>query len=249
VLFDISSGQYPTLLNLYFFYVNLEKFIFYIYNIIMCKEEKSSKPFYSTLFHHMIGGFKHVSNQITYEIDSSGHIMRVRVPENVISQIEFITNRHDYNNQLTLKDTRILNENNLEKIEVPGLNEIIQTRIKKIEYIAFRDNTNTFKPFSQSFNGRSFIQMVETLSEISDDNLPTSGKNLIIELPFGNDTPTPTCKDNADGSYTCTLPGNTHKCWSTTNGDCIDPIPMPASGKCENPYANCYDNSCCRVYG
>jgi hypothetical protein len=153
----------------------------------MCKEEdKSSKPFYSTLFHQLIGGFKHVSNQITYEIDSSGHIMIARVPENVISQIEFITNRHDYNNQLTLKGTRILNENNLEKIEVPGLNEIIKLRIKKIEYIAFVNDKKTFKPFFESFNGKSFIQMVETLSEISGDHLPTSGKNLIIELTFEN---------------------------------------------------------------
>ena len=152
----------------------------------MCKEEKSSKPFYSTLFHNMVGGFKNVSNQITYEIDPSGHFMRVRVHANFISQIELITNRHDYNNQLTLKGTRILNENNLEKIEVPGLNEIIQTRIKKIEYTAFVNDKKTFKPFFESFNGKSFIQMVETLSEISGDHLPTSDKNLIIELTFEN---------------------------------------------------------------
>ena len=154
----------------------------------MCKEEeKSSKSFYSILFHQMIGGFKHVSNQITYEIDSSGHIMRVRVPANFISQIEFITNNHSYNNQLTLLDISILNENNLEKIEVPGLNEIIKLRIKKIEYSAFVNDKKTFKPFFDSFNGKNFIQMVETLSEISGDDLPTNGKNLIIELTFGND--------------------------------------------------------------
>jgi hypothetical protein len=94
---------------------------------------------------------------------------------------------HDYNNQLTLLDISILNENNLEKIEVPGLNEIIQTRIKKIEYIAFVNDKKTFKPFFDSFNGKNFIQMVETLSEISGEDLPTSGKNLIIELTFEND--------------------------------------------------------------
>ena len=151
------------------------------------EKEMSSKLFYSILFHQMIGGFRHVSNQINYEIDSSGHIMRVRVPANFISQIEFITNNHSYNNQLTLLDISILNENNLEKIEVPGLNEIIKLRIKKIEYSAFVNDKKTFRPFFELYNGKSFIQMVETLSEISGDHLPTSGKNLIIELTFEND--------------------------------------------------------------
>ena len=213
----------------------------------MGKKDMSKKPFYSMLFHQMIGGFKHVSNKITYEIDSSGHKMLVRVPENVINLIEFITNKHDYNNQLKLLDISILNENNLEEIEVPGLNEIIHTRVKKAEFIAFRDDTKTFKPFFEPFNGRSFIQMVETLSNISDDNLPTSDKNLIIELTFGNDL-TPTCHYNDDGSETCTLPDNTNKCWTKLNGDCEDPKPMPENGYCELPYGKCYDNYCCQIY-
>ena len=33
--------------------------------------------------------------------------------------------------------------------------------------------------------------MVETLSEISGDHLPTTGKNLIIELTFENNTTIP----------------------------------------------------------
>lgn len=142
-------------------------------------------PFESILLQRMAAMFANLSDEIKITISSDGNTLTAEnISEECIILIELITNDHSNNNKLKLKDIKVYSEYNCNVIPVLGLLPILQRRVTKSDFIAYKENKRTYYPLKQLFNNRPFSNFVDELSSISGETRSTKGVKKRYGMTF-----------------------------------------------------------------